>query len=130
MNRLSSPAHLPSICASLCPILATENNNHPRHCILMSGEQCPPMRSVAPDLLSIDGHVFRVNYDVPEEITLQLEELFYRDAGYEEIPEDLKAYEIGDDDADAEEAGEEARREQEIEKKKRERNQEKKRDSG
>ncbi|KAJ5820358.1 hypothetical protein N7474_005949 [Penicillium riverlandense] len=85
------------------------------------------MRSVAEDRLSIDGHVFRVNYDAPEEITRQLEELFDREVKYEGIPEDVKAYETGDDDADEEEAGEGARTEPEL--KRREQLQEEKRNN-
>jgi hypothetical protein len=87
------------------------------------------MRSVAEDRLSIDGHVFRVNYEIPKEITRQLEELFDRDVKYEEIPEDLKAYETEDDDADEEEAGERAWREPGLKKKQRERPLEEKRNN-
>ncbi|KAJ5833728.1 hypothetical protein N7474_002039 [Penicillium riverlandense] len=70
-----------------------------------------PITSHAANLLSIDGHEFRVNYDVPKEIPEELEELFDRDAKYEEIPEHLKAYETEPIDSDEEEAEEIARRE-------------------
>ncbi|KAL4896565.1 hypothetical protein BDV59DRAFT_170970 [Aspergillus ambiguus] len=72
----------------------------------LSGDELPDMPSVAPDVLSIDGHQFRINYDVPEEITWQLEELYDRDAKYEEVPEHLKAYETELEDTDEEEAKE------------------------
>ncbi|GFF74815.1 hypothetical protein CNMCM6936_001767 [Aspergillus lentulus] len=62
--------------------------------------------SVAPDAMCLDGHVFRINYDVPEEITRQLNALYDRDAKYEEIPEHLRAYEIEKEDSDVEEAKE------------------------
>ncbi|CAL5871814.1 uncharacterized protein PFLUO_LOCUS6067 [Penicillium psychrofluorescens] len=75
-----------------------------------------PTTSQAPDALSIDGHVFRINYDVPKEITEELEELFDRDEKYEEIPEHLKAYEIEPVDSDEIEAEELARREKETKK--------------
>ncbi|GAB1199564.1 hypothetical protein APSETT444_008914 [Aspergillus pseudonomiae] len=70
------------------------------------GDEAPDMPSVAPDALCLDGHLFRINYDVPEEITQQLEELYDRDAKYEEIPEHLKAYETEMEDSDVEEAKE------------------------
>ncbi|KAF7169053.1 hypothetical protein CNMCM5623_001885 [Aspergillus felis] len=70
------------------------------------GDEAPDMPSVAPDALCLDGHLFRINYDVPEEITRQLEELYDRDAKYEEIPEHLKAYETEMEDSDVEEAKE------------------------
>lgn len=70
------------------------------------GDEAPAMPSVAPDALCLDGHLFRINYDVPEEITRQLEELYDRDAKYEEIPEHLKAYETEMEDSDVEEAKE------------------------
>jgi hypothetical protein len=70
------------------------------------GVEAPDMPSVAPDALCLDGHLFRINYDVPDEITLQLEELYDRDAKYEEIPEHLKAYETEMEDSDVEEARE------------------------
>lgn len=46
-----------------------------------------------PDSLYLDGHLFCINYNVPEEITQQLEELYNRNVKYDEIPEHLKAYE-------------------------------------
>ncbi|GFF98173.1 conserved hypothetical protein [Aspergillus udagawae] len=70
------------------------------------GDEAPDMPSVALDVLCLDGHLFRINYDVPEEITQQLEELYDRDAKYQEIPEHLKAYETEMEDSDMEEAEE------------------------
>ncbi|KAL5355948.1 hypothetical protein BJX96DRAFT_142093 [Aspergillus floccosus] len=70
------------------------------------GDEAPDMPSVAPDALCLDGHLFHINYDVPEDITRQLEELYDRDAKYEEIPGHLKAYETEMEDSDVEEAKE------------------------
>ncbi|GIJ88737.1 hypothetical protein Asppvi_007664 [Aspergillus pseudoviridinutans] len=67
-------------------------------------DESPGIPSVAPDALCIDGHLFRINYDVPAEITEQMWELYDRDAKYEEIPEHLKAYETEKEDTDVEEA--------------------------
>ncbi|KAI6082977.1 hypothetical protein F4821DRAFT_203416 [Hypoxylon rubiginosum] len=54
------------------------------------------MKEVLPDLVGIDGHEFRINYDVPQHITDRLLDLLYQDPGprYEDIPDDLKAYEV------------------------------------
>ncbi|EAW15266.1 uncharacterized protein ACLA_059300 [Aspergillus clavatus NRRL 1] len=78
----------------------------PKDSLPQPGDEAPDMPSVAPDVLCLDGHLFRINYDVPEEITRQLEELYNRDAKYEEIPEHLKAYETEMEDSDVEEAKE------------------------
>ncbi|GIJ90962.1 hypothetical protein Asppvi_009927 [Aspergillus pseudoviridinutans] len=78
----------------------------PKDNLPRSGDEAPDMPSVAPDVLCLDGHLFRINYDVPEEITRQLEELYDRDAKYEEIPGHLKAYETEMEDTDVEEAKE------------------------
>ncbi|RHZ44962.1 uncharacterized protein CDV56_103383 [Aspergillus thermomutatus] len=72
-------------------------------------DEAPGIPSVAPDVMCLDGHLFHINYDVPEKITQQLEELYDRDAKYEEIPEHLKAYETEMEDSDVEEAKELAR---------------------
>lgn len=52
--------------------------------------------NVKADIVSLDGHQFRVNYDVPQGITDRLYGLFWQDeeVKYEDIPEDLKAYEV------------------------------------
>ncbi|KAF7158710.1 hypothetical protein CNMCM5623_003874 [Aspergillus felis] len=80
--------------------MATKDNSP------QAADEAWTMPSVAPDLLCLDGHLFRINYDVPEEITRQLDELYDRDAKYEEIPEHLKAYEVEKEDTDVEEAKE------------------------
>ncbi|KAE8393754.1 hypothetical protein BDV23DRAFT_180203 [Aspergillus alliaceus] len=49
---------------------------------------------VAPDHIGLLGwSCILINYDVPEEIARQLEDLWDPDAKYEEIPEHPKAYE-------------------------------------
>ncbi|KAI1646823.1 uncharacterized protein F4817DRAFT_339548 [Daldinia loculata] len=53
------------------------------------------LKEVEPDIISIDNHRFRINYDVPQEITNR----FYRlaeqdDLKYEDIPHELKEYEL------------------------------------
>lgn len=60
----------------------------------------PPLRSVKPDIVCLDGHQFRINYDVPQEVTDQLETLFMQDSEvkYDDIPDHLKAYEVEIDD--------------------------------
>ncbi|PKX98891.1 uncharacterized protein P174DRAFT_437329 [Aspergillus novofumigatus IBT 16806] len=78
--------------------MATKDN------LSQPSDEAPGIPSVAPDGLCIDGHLFRINYDVPEEITQQMWELYDRDAKYEEIPEHLKAYETDKEDTDVEEA--------------------------
>ncbi|EAW17057.1 uncharacterized protein NFIA_004130 [Aspergillus fischeri NRRL 181] len=71
-----------------------------------TGNEAWTIPSVAPDLLCMDDHLFRINYDVPEKITRQLYELYDRDAKYEEIPEYQRAYEIEKEVLDVEEAKE------------------------
>ncbi|KAF4991471.1 hypothetical protein FGRMN_7782 [Fusarium graminum] len=58
------------------------------------------LESVPFDIISLDGHRFRVNYDVPQHITDQIEALFWGDTDvkYEDIPDELKAYEEKDED--------------------------------
>ncbi|KAI1370411.1 hypothetical protein F4677DRAFT_438445 [Hypoxylon crocopeplum] len=58
----------------------------------------PLMKEVKPDITCIDQHWFRINYDVPEDITNRLYELLSRDekVKYEDIPNELKAYEVSD----------------------------------
>lgn len=55
------------------------------------------LRSVKPDILCLDGHQFHINYDIPQDVTDELMELFFRtpEITYEEIPNHLKAYEVG-----------------------------------
>ncbi|KAI8960075.1 hypothetical protein F5Y11DRAFT_330992 [Daldinia sp. FL1419] len=53
------------------------------------------MIEVKPDTVCINGHLFRINYDVPQHITDRLYELAQQDnIAYEDIPDDLKEYEI------------------------------------
>ncbi|KAF7593351.1 hypothetical protein BBP40_011641 [Aspergillus hancockii] len=79
-----------------------------------SGVILPDIPSVAPDAMGLDGHIFRIKYDVPEEKPQQLEELYDRDAKYEEISEHVKAYEIEMEDSDEEAAKALARRREEC----------------
>ncbi len=58
-----------------------------------SNTRAPRSRVVLPQILGIDGHRFRVNYDVPELPTLALYELWNREAKYEDIPKELLQYE-------------------------------------
>ncbi|KAF5675172.1 hypothetical protein FHETE_2591 [Fusarium heterosporum] len=60
------------------------------------------LESVPFDIISLDGHRFRVNYDVPQHITDQIEALFWgdEDVKYDDIPDELKAYEVQDEDAE------------------------------
>ncbi|KAI0169547.1 hypothetical protein GGR52DRAFT_550489 [Hypoxylon sp. FL1284] len=64
----------------------------------MTSQQQPsrPLREVKPDILSIDGHQFHINYGVPQHITDRLLGLLDEDerVRYEDIPDDLKEYEI------------------------------------
>ncbi|KAJ4130218.1 hypothetical protein NW768_007201 [Fusarium equiseti] len=68
------------------------------------------LESVAPDIICLDGHRFRVNYDVPQHITERLEALFWGDkeVKYEDIPEELKAYEEKEEDKDKKPEGDKA----------------------
>ncbi|SPJ91043.1 uncharacterized protein FTOL_13445 [Fusarium torulosum] len=58
------------------------------------------LESVPCDIICLDGHRFHVNYNVPQYITDQIEALFWGDNEviYEDIPEELKAYEEKDDE--------------------------------
>ncbi|KAM0186594.1 hypothetical protein ACHAPI_011618 [Fusarium lateritium] len=60
------------------------------------------LESVPVDIISLDGHRFHVNYDVPQHITDQIEALFWGDkeVKYEDIPDELKAYEEKDNEED------------------------------
>ncbi|KAI1469823.1 uncharacterized protein F4812DRAFT_420483 [Daldinia caldariorum] len=57
-----------------------------------------PIKSALPDIICLDEHKFRIHYDVPQAITDRLYELFNRDdeVKYEDIPDDLKEYEVRD----------------------------------
>lgn len=55
-----------------------------------------PTQTVLPNLMTIDGHYFRINYDVPEEITSRFLSLLDEDKTYKDVPEVLKAYEVMD----------------------------------
>lgn len=55
-----------------------------------------PTQSALPNLMNIDGHYFRINYDVPKVITNRLLSLLDGDKTYKDVPEDLKAYEVVD----------------------------------
>lgn len=57
------------------------------------------IRSVKPDIVCLDGHQFRINYGVPQNVTDELEELFYQvpEVKYTDIPNHLKAYEVESD---------------------------------
>lgn len=57
--------------------------------------------SVDPDLTSIDGHLFKINYDVPQEVTEALYELNFQEAKYEDIPREFLKYEVVEGDYDA-----------------------------
>lgn len=50
------------------------------------GYEVPDMPSVALDVMGLDSHQFRINYDVPEEITRQLEELYVWNDSVTKIP--------------------------------------------
>ncbi|KAF5659396.1 major facilitator superfamily domain-containing protein [Fusarium circinatum] len=58
-------------------------------------EEHGPLKDVEPNIVGIDGHRFRINYDVPQEVTDRLKALFDQDdVKYEDIPDDLKTYEL------------------------------------
>ncbi|KAF3056559.1 hypothetical protein GL218_06505 [Daldinia childiae] len=53
------------------------------------------LKEVEPDIISIDNHRFRINYDVPQEITNHFYRLAEKDnLKYDEIPPELKEYEL------------------------------------
>ncbi|KAJ5199158.1 hypothetical protein N7491_000282 [Penicillium cf. griseofulvum] len=59
------------------------------------------LRSLKPDIVCLDSHQFRINYSIPQDVTDELEKLFDRvpEIKYEEIPNHLKAYEVGSGEA-------------------------------
>ncbi|KAF5580586.1 uncharacterized protein FSUBG_13346 [Fusarium subglutinans] len=64
-------------------------------------EEHAPLKDVEPDIVSIDGHRFHINYGVPQEVTDKLYALFDQDdVKYEDIPDGLKAYEVKEDSND------------------------------
>ncbi|KAF5702381.1 hypothetical protein FGLOB1_9634 [Fusarium globosum] len=64
-------------------------------------EEHGPLKEVEPNIVSIDGHRFRINYGVRQEVTDRLNELFDRDeVKYEDIPDDLKEYEVKEESND------------------------------
>ncbi|KAI0849117.1 hypothetical protein F5Y00DRAFT_236643 [Daldinia vernicosa] len=55
------------------------------------------LKEVDPDIICIDNHRFRINYDVPQEVTDRLYHLAEQeDLRYEDIPHELKEYESRD----------------------------------
>lgn len=64
-------------------------------------EEHGPLKEVESNIVSIDGHRFRINYGVPQEVTDRLYALFDQDeVKYEDIPDDLKKYEVKDESND------------------------------
>ncbi|OOF91794.1 hypothetical protein ASPCADRAFT_210763 [Aspergillus carbonarius ITEM 5010] len=62
------------------------------------GKPAPPMPTVLPDLISIDGHQFPINRDdVPQAITDKLEEIMDNDGTYDQIPPEVLEYELQGD---------------------------------
>ncbi|RSL91474.1 hypothetical protein CEP52_014225 [Fusarium oligoseptatum] len=63
-----------------------------------------PLKEVEADIVCLDGHRFRINYGVPQHVTDKLDALFWQDeeVKYEDIPEELKAYEVMDEQPDEE----------------------------
>ncbi|KLP13840.1 uncharacterized protein LW94_13603 [Fusarium fujikuroi] len=67
-------------------------------------EEHGPLEEVEPNIVGIDGHRFRINYGVPQEVTNRLNALCDQDeVKYEDIPEDLKAYEVKEESKDGNE---------------------------
>lgn len=58
------------------------------------GQNSTVVESVLEDKLTIDGHMFEINYDVPANITGHLEVLFDKDASYEDVPTELLEWEV------------------------------------
>ena len=51
--------------------------------------------AAVPSHIGLDGHKFRINYDVPPEITKAFWELYNRrDVKYEDVSEELRKYEV------------------------------------
>ncbi|RAK99985.1 uncharacterized protein BO80DRAFT_426058 [Aspergillus ibericus CBS 121593] len=72
------------------------------------GKPAPPMPTVLPDLISIDGHQFPINREgVPQAITDKLEDILEMGGTYEQIPPEVLEYELKGDDyvRDEEEGG-------------------------
>ncbi|PYI04000.1 hypothetical protein BO78DRAFT_399362 [Aspergillus sclerotiicarbonarius CBS 121057] len=63
------------------------------------GKPAPPMPTVLPDLISIDGHQFPINREgVPKAVTEKLEEIAESDGTYEQIPPEVLEYELKGDE--------------------------------
>ncbi|RGP80788.1 hypothetical protein FLONG3_1129 [Fusarium longipes] len=64
-------------------------------------EERETLDEVEPGVIGIAGHRFRINYGVPQEVTDALNALYDQDeVKYEDIPDDLKAYEVKEDSND------------------------------
>ncbi|KAF4438037.1 hypothetical protein FACUT_5200 [Fusarium acutatum] len=64
-------------------------------------EEHETLDEVEPTVIGIDGHRFRINYGVPQEVTDRLNALCDQDqVKYEDIRDDLKAYEVKEDSSD------------------------------
>ena len=70
-------------------------------CPTASGEEIAKLKGdsgsghqVLADKIVFDGHVFDINYHVPENETAKLEELANKEAKYSEVPEELKKFEV------------------------------------
>ncbi|KAI6082978.1 hypothetical protein F4821DRAFT_263441 [Hypoxylon rubiginosum] len=50
--------------------------------------------SVEPDRVAFEGHEFKWDSSVPADAKQRLTDLYQRDAGYDDIPADLKKYEV------------------------------------
>jgi len=60
-----------------------------------------PLPTFKPNQYGIDGHLFRINYDVPQSVTDTLYALLEKDnPKYEDIPAECLEYEIEDKDKD------------------------------
>ncbi|PWY81578.1 hypothetical protein BO94DRAFT_576552 [Aspergillus sclerotioniger CBS 115572] len=79
------------------------------------GKPAPPMPTVLPDLISIDGHRFPINRDgVPKDITDKLEEVFDEGGTYEQIPAEVLEYELKGDQCLCDEEEEEEEEEEGV----------------
>lgn len=65
------------------------------------------LENVKPDVVCLDGHRFRINHGVPQHITDRLDALFWQDeeVKYEDIPEELKTYEVNNEQPDDQDGG-------------------------
>ncbi|OJJ43633.1 hypothetical protein ASPZODRAFT_136084 [Penicilliopsis zonata CBS 506.65] len=65
----------------------------------LEGTESQTGEQVLPDKVIFDGHVFNINYHVPSNVTEALEYLADGDARYDDVPEDLKQFEVTGDAA-------------------------------